>query len=101
MSYVGDGLSAIVHWFGGMIALVFLYWVATGYNLWDIRLQILRPGWPWWTLIFAPYLILTVTSELWPSPQAWRGARWFAVVFLLLLPLRLLLLCFTKSLIFN
>ena len=101
MSYVGDGLSAIAPLFGGMIALVFLYWVATGYNLWDIRLQILRPGWPWWTLIFAPYLILTVTSELWPSRQDWRGARWFAVVFLLLLALGLILLWYSKYLVFN
>jgi hypothetical protein len=59
--------------------------VATGYNLWDIplraseHLQLLRPGWPLWTLIFAPYLILTVTSELWPSSQDWKGARRFVI----------------------
>ncbi len=101
ISYVGDGLSAIAPLFGGIIAVAFLYWVATGYNLWDIRLQILRPGWPWWTLIFAPYLILTVTSELWPSRQDWRGARWFVSVFLLLAALVLVLLWFSKYLVFN
>jgi hypothetical protein len=93
MSYVGDGLSGIAPLFGGIAAFTFLYWVATGYNLWDFPLainqhiQILRPGWPWWTLIFAPYLILTVTSELWPSSQDWKGARWFVggFIFLLLL----------------
>ena len=63
--------------------LTLLYWVATGYNLWDFpfdihqHLQLFKPGWPWWTLIFTPYLILTVTSELWPSRQDWHGARWF------------------------
>jgi hypothetical protein len=36
-------------------------------------------------LIFAPYLILTVTSELWPSRQDWRGARWLVIVLLVLL----------------
>lgn len=90
MSYVGDGLSGIAPLFGGIAMLTFLYWVATGYNLWDgpvitcqhiqtscQQLQVLRPNWPWWTLIFAPYLILTVTSELWPSHQDWHGARWF------------------------
>lgn len=78
MSYIGDGISAIAPLFGGIAMLSLLYWIATGYNLWDIHLQILRPGWPWWTLIFTPYLILTVTSELWPSRQDWYGARWFA-----------------------
>lgn len=84
MSLMGDGLSGIAPLFGGAAAVVFLYWVATGYNLWDVnfdsfhqQLQIIRPGWPWWTLLFAPYLILTVTSELWPSSQDWHGARWF------------------------
>src|SRR5437016_8269584 len=42
VSYIGDGLSAIAPLFGGIAALAFLYWVATGYNLWDIRLQLLR-----------------------------------------------------------
>ncbi len=66
MSYIGDGLSGIAPLIGGTIMFTFLYWVATGFNLWDFpldahqRLQLLRPGWPWWTLIFAPYLILTV-----------------------------------------
>jgi hypothetical protein len=101
ISYVGDGLSAIAPLFGGIIALAFLYWIATGYSLWDLRLEILRPGWPWWTLIFAPYLILTVTSELWPSRQDWRGARWFVVVFLTLAALLLALLWYSKYLVFN
>jgi hypothetical protein len=100
-SHIGDGLSAIAPLFGGIAALAFLYWVATGYNLWDIRLQLLRPGWPWWTLLFAPYLILTVTSELWPSRQDWRGARWFVVGILLLTALALTLLWATKMLVFN
>ncbi len=96
MSYVGDGLSGVAPLFGGTVAFIFLYWVATGYNLWDIpldinqHLQILRPGWPLWTLIFAPYLILTVTSELWPSSQDWKGARWFVWCFLTLVILALL-----------
>jgi hypothetical protein len=82
MTYVGDGFSGIAPLLGGIAMFAFLYWVATGYNLWDMpfdanwRLQLLRPDWPWWTLIFAPYLILTVTSELWPSRQDWHGARW-------------------------
>jgi hypothetical protein len=96
MSYVGDGLSGIAPLFGGLAMLTFLYWVATGYNLWTgpigscqpqstiFCLQILRPNWPWWTLLFAPYLILTVTSELWPSSQDWRGARWFVAGFMLI-----------------
>jgi hypothetical protein len=96
MSYVGDGLSGVAPLFGGTIAFIFLYWIATGYNLWDIpldinmHLQILRPGWPLWTLIFAPYLILTVTSELWPSSQDWKGARWFVWTFLSITILALL-----------
>src|SRR5258708_560146 len=75
MSYVGAGLSGIAPLFGGIGMFIFLYWVATGYSLWNFpfdahqHLQFLRPGWPWWTLLFAPYLILTVTSELWPSGQ--------------------------------
>lgn len=91
MSYIGDGFSGIAPLFGGVVALSFLYWVATGYNLWDFPLdathhylQILRPGWPWWTLIFAPYLILTVTSELWPSRQDWMGARWLVTGLIIL-----------------
>ncbi|HTK09760.1 MAG TPA: hypothetical protein VL485_21490 [Ktedonobacteraceae bacterium] len=91
MSYIGDGFSGIAPLFGGIAAFVLLYWVATGYNLWDLplntqqQLQILRPGWPWWTLTFAPYLILTVTSELWPSRQDWRGAQRFVLMLALLL----------------
>jgi hypothetical protein len=98
MSHIGDGLSGIAPLFGGIAMLTFLYWVATGYNLWtaaplaacpshssSLCLQILRPDWPWWTLLFAPYLILTVTSELWPSSQDWRGARWFVISFILLI----------------
>ncbi len=60
MSYVGDGMSGIAPLFGGIAAFILLYWVATGYSLWEIpldahqHLQLLRPGWPWWTLIFAP-----------------------------------------------
>ena len=56
MSYVGDGLSGIAPLFGGIGAFIFLYWVATGFNLWDLNIdnlhqqfQILRPGWPLWT----------------------------------------------------
>ncbi len=90
MSHIGDGFSGTAPLFGGIAMLTLLYWVATGYNLWDFpfdvhqHLQILKPGWPWWTLIFAPYLILTVTSELWPSRQDWRGARWFVGGFTIL-----------------
>ena len=101
ITYVGDGLSAIAPLFGGAAMVAFLYWVATGYNLWDIHLQILRPGWPWWTLLFAPYLILTVTSELWPSRQDWRGARWFVFGILLIGILTILLLWSIKLLVFN
>ena len=88
MTYIGDGLSAIAPLFGGIAMFLFLYWVATGYTLWDAfhnPHQILHPGWPWWTLIFAPYLILTVTSELWPSRQDWRGARWLITALLILI----------------
>jgi len=99
MSYIGDGFSGIAPLFGGVVALSFLYWVATGYNLWDFPLdathhylQILRPGWPWWTLIFAPYLILTVTSELWPSRQDWMGARWLVTGLTILFCLGIFLL---------
>ncbi|HEX4207476.1 MAG TPA: hypothetical protein VHZ51_25410 [Ktedonobacteraceae bacterium] len=94
MSYVGDGFSGVAPLIGGIVLFIVLYWVATGYNLWDIpfntlhhSLQFLRPGWPWWTLLFAPYLILTVTSELWPSRQDWKGARWLVVTFALLVVL--------------
>jgi len=108
MSYVGDGLSGIAPLFGGIGMLILLYWVATGYNLWDIQqnlsmshFQLLKPGWPWWTLIFAPYLILTITSELWPSSQDWKGARRFVIGILLLTSLMIVLLWLTKILVFN
>src|SRR6266849_1343998 len=100
MSYVGDGLSGIAPLFGGIGMLILLYWVATGYNLWDIGIQrIFRPGWPWWTLIFAPYLILTITSELWPSRQDWKGARWFVVGVLLITSVTIILLWYTGHLL--
>jgi hypothetical protein len=101
ITYVGDGLSAIAPLFGGTAMVAFLYWVATGYNLWDIHLQILRPGWPWWTLLFAPYLILTVTSELWPSRQDWRGARWFVVGILFITMLIIVVSWSAKLLVFD
>ncbi len=102
MSYVGDGFSGTAPLFGGIAMLTLLYWVATGYNLWDFpfdmhqHLQLLRPGWPWWTLIFAPYLILTVTSELWPSRQDWRGARWFVGGLLLVIAAAITMLWYSK-----
>ncbi len=106
MSYIGDGFSGIAPLFGGIAAFVLLYWTATGYSLWDFpldathqHLQVLRPGWPWWTLIFAPYLILTITSELWPSRQDWRGARWFVLGLSLLLALVAALLWYTHRLL--
>jgi hypothetical protein len=105
MSYIGDGFSGIAPLFGGVVALSFLYWVATGYSLWDFPLdtthhylQILRPGWPWWTLIFAPYLILTVTSELWPSRQDWMGARWLVTGLVILFCLGIFLLWYFHQL---
>jgi hypothetical protein len=108
MSYIGDGVSGIAPLIGGIAMLLLMYWVATGYNLWEIQqnisvdhLQLLKPGWPWWTLIFTPYLILTVTSELWPSRQDWRGARWFVGGMLFLASVVLALLWLTKTLIFN
>lgn len=104
MSYIGDGFSAIAPLFGGIAIFILLYWIATGYNLWDNsynHLQILRPGWPWWTLIFAPYLILTVTSELWPSSQDWRGARWLVGSLLLLAVVAAVVLWYTGYLVFN
>ncbi|MBV9231761.1 MAG: hypothetical protein JOZ18_20805 [Chloroflexi bacterium] len=105
MSYVGDGFSGIAPLFGGIIMFMFLYWVATGYNLWDVPLdtthhylQIVRTGWPWWTLIFAPYLILTVTSELWPSRQDWKGARWFVIGLSSLILIGILILWYLQHL---
>lgn len=101
MSYVGDGVSAIAPLFGGLAMLAFLYWVATGYNIWEIHLNIFRPGWPWWTLIFAPYLIFTVTSELWPSHVDWLGAQKLVIFLLILSLLALLSLWYVKVLVFD
>lgn len=106
MSYIGDGLSGIAPLIGGIAAFMLLYWIATGYSLWDFPFneithqpQIFRPGWPWWTLIFAPYLILTVTSELWPSSQDWHSARWFVGVLGLLLVILIAALWYTNNLL--
>jgi hypothetical protein len=106
VSYIGDGFSGIAPLFGGIAAFILLYWIATGYNLWDYahmanHLQILRPGWPWWTLLFAPYLILTTTSELWPSSQDWRGARWLVGSIAILTVMAIALLWYTHYLVFN
>jgi hypothetical protein len=106
MSNIGDGLSAIAPLFGGIAMFIFLYWVATGYNLWEFNpllnnFHLLRPGWPWWTLLFAPYLILTVTSELWPSRQDWKGARWLVTVLFAITILVLGILWYFKLLVFN
>src|SRR5216684_4424844 len=35
VSYIGDGFSGIAPLFGGIVAFILLYWIATGYNLWD------------------------------------------------------------------
>ncbi|GCE06280.1 hypothetical protein [Dictyobacter aurantiacus] len=103
MSYVGDGFSGVAPLFGGTAAFMFLYWVATGYTIWDIpfdvahqQWQIIRAGWPLWTLIFAPYLILSVTSELWPSHQDWHGARWFVLTLAALATLFVIVVWYTQ-----
>jgi hypothetical protein len=104
MSHIGDGFSGIAPLFGGIGMFILLYWAATGYNLWDYvnnQQAILRPGWPWWTLLIVPYLILTVTSELWPSSQDWRGARWLVGGILLLVFVAIAILWATGSLVFN
>jgi hypothetical protein len=106
MSHIGDGLSGIAPLFGGILAFLLLYWVATGYPLWnawhDTGLQdILRPGWPWWTLLFAPYLVLTITSELWPSHQDWRGARNLVIGLGVLAVVTVVVLWLTHVLVFN
>lgn len=101
VTHIGDGLSAVAPLIGGLIALAFLYWIATGYDIWEIHFNVLRPGWPWWTLLFAPYLILTVTSELWPSRQDWRGARYLLLGLFVLLLLLLVLLWLIKILVFD
>ncbi len=75
MSEVGDGLSGIAPIFGGTVMFIFLYWVATGYSLWNFpldahqHLQLIRPGWPWWTLIFAPYLISLLPPNCGPADR--------------------------------
>ena len=105
MSGVGDGLSGIAPIFGGTAMFILLYWVATGYYLWNFpldtyhHLQLIRPGWPWWTLIFAPYLIFTITSELWPSRQDWRGARWLVIDLSIVIVLALIILWYTGYLL--
>ena len=103
-SRIGDGLSGIAPLFGGALMFLFLYWVATGYTLWDnvgTQFHFLRPGWPLWTLIFAPYLILTVTSELWPSRQDWYNARWLVIALLILVIATIVILYVGKVLIFD
>lgn len=104
MSYIGDGFSGIAPLFGGIAMFILLYWIATGYNLWDYiyhQPNILHPGWPWWTLLFTPYLILTITSELWPSSQDWHGARWLVGGILILALVAIAILWFTGYLVFN
>ncbi len=101
MSYIGDGFSGIAPLFGGIAMFILLYWIATGYNLWDHQSNILHPGWPWWTLLFTPYLILTITSELWPSSQDWHGARWLIGGILILAIVAIAILLFTGYLAFN
>ncbi|HLI68337.1 MAG TPA: hypothetical protein VKV19_01145, partial [Ktedonobacteraceae bacterium] len=63
--------------------------------------QMISPGWPWWTLTFAPYLILTVTSELWPSRQDWHGARWLLAGLVVVAGLLGVLLWVDGVLVFN
>jgi hypothetical protein len=105
MSTVGDGLSGVAPLIGGTVMFIFFYWVATGYYLWNFsldthqQLQLIRPGWPWWTLIFAPYLILTITSELWPSRQDWRGATWFVIYLSISIVVILIILWYTGHLL--
>jgi hypothetical protein len=104
VTYIGDGFSGIAPLFGGIAMFIVLYWLATGYNLWDYvnnQHAILRPNWPWWTLLIVPYLILTVTSELWPSSADWRGARWFVASLALLTIAVIVLFWLTGHLIFN
>lgn len=101
MSYVGDGMSAVAPLFGGLVMLALLYWVATGYNIWEIHLNIFRPGWPWWTLLFAPYLIFTITSELWPSRVDWHGASRLLIALLILALLALFSLWYLRVLVFD
>jgi hypothetical protein len=106
ITIIGDGLSGIAPLFGGIVMFIFLYWVATGHTLWDYVLQhqqfqLFRPGWPWWTLLFAPYLILTITSELWPSGTDWHGARIFVYGLIALALLALGISLYFKFLVLN
>ena len=103
VTYIGDGLSGIAPLFGGIAMFILLYWLATGYNLWDYNSQhaILRPNWPWWMLLFVPYLILTVTSELWPSSADWRGARGFVGGLAIFIIAIIALFWLTGHLVFN
>jgi hypothetical protein len=103
VTYIGDGLSGIAPLFGGIAMFILLYWLATGYNVWDYSGQhaMLRPNWPWWPLLFVPYLILTVTSELWPSSADWRGASWFVGGMALFILLIIALFWLTGHLVFN
>ena len=104
VTYIGDGLSGIAPLFGGIAMFFLLYWLATGYNLWDYvnnQHAILRPNWPWWTLLFVPYLILTVTSELWPSSADWRGARGFVGGLAIFIIAIIALFWLTGHLVFN
>jgi hypothetical protein len=104
MSYIGDGFSGIAPLFGGIAMFILLYWIATGYTLWDYvnhQSNILHPGWPWWTLLVIPYLILTITSELWPSSQDWHGARWLVGGILILAIVAIAILWLTGHLVFT
>jgi hypothetical protein len=105
---IGDGFSGVAPLFGGIVMFLILYWVSTGHALWDYiqpqaggQLQIFRPGWPWWTLLFAPYLILTVTSELWPSRTDWRGARGCVLALLVVVVIALGISLYVKLLVLN
>jgi hypothetical protein len=107
MTMVGDGLSGIAPLFGGIVMFLFLYWVATGYTLWYYlqtkpgHFQLFQPGWPWWTLLFAPYLILTITSELWPSRTDWRGARGLVLTLLVLALIALGIALYFRIIVLN
>jgi hypothetical protein len=107
MTTIGDGLSGVAPLFGGIAMFLLLYWVATGHTLWDYfaqqnsQLQFFRPGWPWWTLLFAPYLILTITSELWPSRTDWRGARNLVLTLVILAVIMLGISLYFKFLVLN
>src|SRR5579883_793622 len=105
MSYIGDGFSGIAPLIGGTLMFLLLYWLATGYALWDnvhsAHMHTLPPGWPIWAPIIASYFILTITSELWPSRQDWRGARWLVGGLLILTIFLIALLWYVRVLVFN